>query len=86
MSFVEAYGFVGWLFIGVGAYLCISWRMNYSSWGEYFSDDNPIDRGLRFFTALLFFIGFVGLIFKRFAKKSESYTNSEEFNEDIEEK
>ena len=86
MSLIEAYGFVGWLFIGVGLYLCISWRMNYSSWGEYFSDDNPIDRGLRFFTALLFFIGFVGLIFKRFAKKSESYTNSEEFNEDIEEK
>ena len=31
MSFIEAYGFVGWLFIGMGAYLCISWRMNYSS-------------------------------------------------------
>ena len=37
MSLIEAYGFVGWLFIGVGLYLCISWRMNYSSWGEYFS-------------------------------------------------
>ena len=35
MSLIEAYGFVGWLFIGVGLYLCISWRMNYSSWGEY---------------------------------------------------
>ena len=28
MSLIEAYGFVGWLFIGVGLYLCISWRMN----------------------------------------------------------
>ena len=36
--------------------------------------------------SLLIFIGFVSLILKRFAKKSESYTNSEEFNEDIEEK
>ena len=67
-------------------YTIVSSRCACSSWGEYFSDDHPIDRGLRFFTALLLFIGLVSLILKRFAKKSESYTNSEEFIEDIGEK
>ena len=44
--------------------------MNYSSWGEYFSDDNPIDRGVGSLR-LYYFYWICWFNLGRFAKKSE---------------
>ena len=79
MTFIEACGFCGWVFIIVGIYVTFSMRFfYYQTWDEYFNDDNIISRISRYFFSGGIFVGLMGVMMKRYGHKKVIDVSSEE--------